>query len=141
MNGKRKGILFILLSAIGFFAYKMNGKVKKLKNVYDDCIAFTGKKITYDNEIFTGESMAVIFSGVEIDLTNALLQDEVNILDIHCEFSGVSIKVPKDWDIVLEGNSNKSEIEDKTSHLNDFVNNPKLIIKYNLSYSGVEIKN
>ncbi|TCT14942.1 hypothetical protein EDC18_10492 [Natranaerovirga pectinivora] len=141
MSLKKKGIAFIALSGAGFLIYKVTGKVNKLKNEYEKCFTFTGKEIRYDQEIFNSESVAAAFSAVEIDFTGAELEEDVNILDLYCEFSAISIKVPEDWNIILEGKNKKSAIQNKAINENDYEDGPKLIIKYDIRFSALEIKN
>lgn len=134
-----KSSLFLaLLSVIGLFAYRFSIKMRQLKDQYQNCIFFKGKCLDFDGEVFEGGSYAVMFSGLEFDLSRATLEEDTT-LEICAEFSGISIKVPEDWQVVEEGESFRSGFSSKvdTYELDD--TKPVLYIQYNIRYSGMEV--
>jgi hypothetical protein len=136
----KKGFWFVLLSGIGFLVYKVTGRSKLLKKQYDTSVVFNGKQLKYQGETFGGESIASIFSGLEIDFKGATLLDKVNTLVVYGEFSGISIKVPEEWNVEVVGVSKKSAISNKVDMYEIDQFDPKLVIQYNLKYSALEVK-
>ncbi|PKM49777.1 MAG: hypothetical protein CVV02_14305 [Firmicutes bacterium HGW-Firmicutes-7] len=135
-----KNSIFLMgLSAIGFFAYKFSIRLKEVKEKFDNCISFTSKELKFDGEEFDGNSYAVMFSGLEMDFTGAVLINDAT-LDIYGEFCGISIKVPEDWQVVEEGESYRSGVSSKVDTYEIDEAKPILYINYNIRYSGLEIK-
>lgn len=134
-----KSSLFLaVLSIFGFVAYRFSLKMRELKEQYQNCIFFNGKSLVYDGETFEGGSFAVMFSGLEMDLTGATLLDDTTI-EIYSEFSGVTIKVPEDWQVIEEGESYRSGFSSKVDTYELDETKPVLYIQYNIRYSGLEI--
>ncbi len=61
---------------------------------------FGGRKVTYQNEEFTGANINSIFGGVELNLRNAYMNGHID-LQITCVFGGVDILVPDNVRIEL----------------------------------------
>ena len=59
-------------------------------------------------------------------------------LEIVGRFSGFSIKVNPDWNVKTEGTDKKSGISNNTQY--DEEKPAQLIIKYDLKFSGLEVK-
>lgn len=139
MKARRKGLCLVLLSIIGFIAYKFSGKIKKLKEQFDKCYTFTNKQIKYENKEFCGESIATIFSGVVIDFTDVTLIDDINTIELYSEFSSVTIKVPEDSNIEVEGDNNRSRVTNKLENEYDSEYAPTLKIKYDIKFTDLII--
>lgn len=65
---------------------------------------FTGSKERLTAGRIKGGEISAVFSGVELDFTQAELSDEVKNIHIKIQsvFSGVIIYVPEDWNIILQ---------------------------------------
>lgn len=136
-----KSSLFLaVLSGIGFFVFKFSTKMKALKGKYDTNIFFKGKVVNLDGKEFRGGSYAVMFSGLEMDFSGATLLDDDATLEIYGECCGISIQVPQDWQVQVEGQVDRSGFSNTTSYdeNNDF--KPVLRIKYTLKFAGMEVK-
>ncbi|MBC7958796.1 MAG: hypothetical protein H7X94_02915 [Vallitaleaceae bacterium] len=135
-----KSTLFLaVLSAIGYCVYKFSTKLKTLKEQYENCIFFDGKSLKFEGEEFTGGSYGVMFGGLDMDFTGAILEEDATI-DIHGEFCGVSIKVPADWQVKVEGTSERAGVSNTTAYDDEDAFTPVLYIKYHIQYAGLEIK-
>ncbi|PKM95656.1 MAG: hypothetical protein CVU84_02305 [Firmicutes bacterium HGW-Firmicutes-1] len=135
----KSSIFLMVLSAIGFFAYKFSLRLKEIKEKYENCISFTGKELKFDGEEIDGGSYAIMFSGVEMDFTGATLINDAT-LDLYGEFCGISIILPEDWQVVEEGESFRSGFSSQIDTYEIDETKPILYINYNVRYSGLEIK-
>lgn len=135
----KSSFILALLSVVGFIAYRFSVKLKELKEQYKNCIFFSGKSLTFNGEAFKGGSYAVMFSGLEMDLTGAQLEEDIT-LEIYGEYSGITITVPTDWQVVEEGESYRSWFSSKVDTYELDETKPVLYIQYNIKYSGMEIK-
>ncbi len=150
-------VLPVLLIGIGTSVLLSAFKPKKIKvhkakvvhkknaSFYDDKYlnidkVFSSVNIIRD-DIFAGGKMSLVFSGGELDLRNATLANELNILNVECVFSGIKIIVPDFWDIVIDTSSFIGGLSDEREVLsNDKVDKSKrLIIKANMVFGGGEL--
>ncbi len=97
------------LAGGGFAAYKATSKMKELKATYDQVIAFSGEEKEYDE--FDGASIAVMFAGLEVDLTNAVMVGETATLKLYGEYCGIDVKVPSEWNVKVEGIDEKAGVD------------------------------
>ena len=47
----------------------------------------------YDNQVFNGAMLSAVFGGIELDLRNAIIRQNVTI-DVSAVFGGIDIYVP-----------------------------------------------
>ena len=66
---------------------------KGTANMKDISAIFGGRKVTYQNEPFTGANINSIFGGVELNLRDAYMNGHIDI-QVTCVFGGVEIFVP-----------------------------------------------
>ena len=98
------------------------------------------KKISsYD---FKGGHISVVCGGLEMDLTNCTLSKEKNIINLEIVFGGVSLTVPREWNIVSEATPIMGGIDDEITEQKDRYVDPaaELIIRGNVVMGGLEIK-
>ncbi len=150
-------VLPVLLIGIGVSVLLSAFKPKKNK-VYEAKVVNEKKASFYDNkhlnidkvfsslnlireDLFAGGKMTLVFSGGELDLRNATLANELNILNIECVFSGIKIIVPDTWDIVIDSSSFIGGFSDERGVLsNEKIDKSKrLIIKANMVFGGGEL--
>ena len=112
----------------------------KLKKENDIFLFFDGTKRVYKKKKFESISICNIFGGMELDLREAILGESPVILEITGIFSGFSIKVNPEWNIKLEGTAKKSGISNAFKYDENNKDAPQLTIKYNLKFSGLDIK-
>ena len=77
---------------------EVNEKMKKLHKDggYESIIAvFSGNDRIYNKEKFSGGDMVAVFGGAELDISNALIEEDVAIRAFSL-FGGIDIIVPKD---------------------------------------------
>ncbi len=110
---------------------------------FDEVAIFSGieKKVT--SESFQGGKATAICGGADIDLRQANLSSETNVIDIFAMFGGTSFKVPSDWTInisqltVLFGGFSDERVVDLTKA------DPKKVLNIRglILFGGGEIKN
>lgn len=91
-----------------------------------------------DSAQFKGGRISSTFGGVELDLTQATMAGPEARLDISARFSGIDLRVPRDWQVVLEVASTFGGVEDKT--VPPMTPGPRLVLCGEVMFGGVEIK-
>ena len=85
------GISFIFKDTIN---KKIKDEMKKLnKNDEEYCATFGGQNIDFSNEEFKGCNMTAVFGGIDCDLKNRIINDDI-VINVSAIFGGVDIKVP-----------------------------------------------
>ena len=70
----------------------------------DEVAIFSPFNKSYATEHFKGGKIVMVFSGGEIDLTQAKADGNEIHLEVSCVFGGVHITVPKDWKVKSTAN-------------------------------------
>ena len=102
---------------------------------------FSGSKRRMANQVFKGGEVNNIFGGSELDMTQAILGEGENILEVHCVFGGIGMVVPADWNVRIEVVSIFGGFSDKRTIIKQSNDNSKvLVIKGSCIFGGGEIK-
>lgn len=102
---------------------------------------FGGSKRRIANQVFKGGELNNIFGGSELDMTQAILNEGENVLEIHCIFGGVGMVVPADWNVRIDVVSIFGGFSDKRTIIKQGADDSKmLIIKGTCIFGGGEIK-
>ena len=137
---KRFGRVFLVLLVIitggAIFVLK---KLKNISKLYDKLTLFNNEDIKYNTEDDIKDT-AIIFSDTSIDFTNLdITEATIKLLIL---FSNVTIKVPEDWKVVLNGDKKSSNLDMNISEDSIDEDNPIILnIDYDMSFSNVEITN
>jgi predicted membrane protein len=103
---------------------------------------FSGVERYAESSNFQGGNIVSVFSGVKLDLRDAVIQDDFKGIDIEVVFAGVEIIVPFNWQIVAKGTPIFGGYEDKTRmSQNDLESKRVVTINYNIVFGGLLIKN
>jgi predicted membrane protein len=99
--------LYILLKPKHDFnnrTHQVFGKMKEnySKDKIDDVAIFGGGEKRIVSENFQGGNITAIFGGSDIDLTSCKLANGENFLDVFIIFGGTDIKVPADWNVIVD---------------------------------------
>lgn len=130
------GVLTVSATAtlVGVFA----NSIKKKMLPYDKKYTFTGDKKVFD-EAFEADSYAVSFGGLALDFREATLKDNLGTLRLFGHFSGIDIVVPDEWVVktigVFKNSGVNNQADEETNE-----NQPTLIIKHDLLYTGLNIR-
>jgi predicted membrane protein len=119
-----------------------NGMSAEERVVHSDRLNTTavmsGAKVKSDAQNFRGGELTAVMGGIELDLRQASIEGEA-VLNVFALWGGISIKVPTDWSIVLNGVPILGGIDDKT--LPPMNPTKRLIIDGEVIMGGVEIRN
>jgi len=133
------GLSFIFKNAI---SSSINNKIKAInkknnkKETKEYASTFSGQKLDLSKEEFTGCSLSAVFGGIELDLTNAIIKDDV-VIDASSIFGGIDIRVPKDVNVKVNSTSIFGGASNRVKN-----NDNKVTIYVNATclFGGVEIK-
>lgn len=99
-----------------------------------------GFKRSNDSQDFRGGEITAIMGGCEIDLRRAVIRESEAVLEVVAIMGGVELRVPEDWQVVLQGVPVLGGYEDKT-HQQQGEMRKRLIVKGYVVMGGVEVKN
>lgn len=110
-------------------------------NDYNEKAVLTGKKIKYEEEPFEKDSVASMFSGMDLNFTKAKMAGDTSQLDILGRFAGITVKVPPTWHVEMDGTAVQSGISQRYVDNSEDEDAPVLQINYDLKYSGLDVAN
>jgi len=108
----------------------------------DHWVIFGGVEETITSQRFTGGNATVVFGGADIDLRKAALADGDVTLNLSAIFGGIEIKVPENWQILVDGTAILGGVEDKTGAgaADSSEGQPRLHVRAVAIFGGVEVK-
>lgn len=98
-----------------------------------------GGEYNFSNKNLKGGSVTAIMGGCEIDLRDAQMHGDQIYLDITTIMGGVEVRVPTEWEVIIQGMPILAGMENKTRPDNG--GKKRLVIKGTAIMAGVEIKN
>jgi predicted membrane protein len=122
---------------------KININIEKTMEGYiENTIIFGGDSKKVSSYDFKGGHITVVFGGLEMDLTNCTLSKEPTILDVEIVFGGLTLTVPREWNVCSEITPVMGGVEDSSHSGKDHYIDPaaELIIRGNVVMGGMEIK-
>lgn len=102
---------------------------------------FSGIKHIVHEPAFKGAKLNASFGSLALDLRRTHLEAEETYIELHNSFGGIELFVPSSWNIIIEVNTSFGGIDDKRFRPQETDYAHKLIIRGNISFGGVEIKN
>jgi predicted membrane protein len=131
---------------------KFNAKIdKEHKTEHEDIandgfferrVVLGGSDLLILDPVFHGCRLDVSFGGIELDLRKTTLPEGKTIIDLKCNFGGITIFVPEGWNIETCVNVDLSGVTD--DRRNKSINpdsNSLLLITGSCRFSGIEIRN
>ncbi|NNG23383.1 LiaI-LiaF-like domain-containing protein [Telluria aromaticivorans] len=96
----------------------------------------------FDRRVFTpnfrGGEITAVMGGCALDLRNSSIQGEA-VVNVFAFWGGVTLKVPPDWTVILDGTPIMGGFEEKTIAPPD--NSKRLVVRGYAIMGGVEIRN
>ena len=134
-------LIFILIGIMIIFRPKKitdnNYKeIKKPKDSLNLVAIFSGREEKVSTE-FKGADCISVFGGIDLDLRDASLKDDIVIEVVSC-FGGVDILLPKNVNAVTSGVPCFSSIENKIT--NQTKSKATIYINYVAIFGGIEVK-
>jgi len=96
-----------------------------------------------ESQNFDGAKLTAIFGGLVLDFTNCILINSRTILDVTAVCGGISLTLPKEWNIKTDvAHVIMGGIDDNANDftLADIDQTKELIIKGEVVMGGIEIK-
>lgn len=123
----------------GFIIGENNKKVEvknksDLKEIY---ATFSGEKINCAHEKFDGSNLNAIFGGIELDLSEAIIDRDIEI-NAMAVFGGIDILVPEDVNVKVVSTSIFGGVSDKVK--NSKTSKVTIYVNATCIFGGVEIK-
>jgi len=108
----------------------------------DEVSIFGGTKKKISAQNFKGGKITTVFGGSELNLLDAQLSNEENIIDIFCMFGGSALLVPADWTVVVESFIIFGEYADKRPLMSNVSQDPTKVLRIKgfVMFGGGEIK-
>ena len=103
-------------------------------------VSFGSTKTIVMDPIFKGGNLDVSFGSVVLDLKRTLLEAPETIINIDCSFGGIELYIPATWYVVIQSDNTFGGCEDKRWLSQEIDYEHKLIIRGDLSFSGIEVK-
>jgi len=103
-------------------------------------ISFGSSRHIVLDPVFRGADIDVSFGSVALDLRKTTLDAAETYLDLDCSFSGAELLIPSEWNLIIQVDNSLSGIDDKRRLSREIDYAHKLILRGDLSFSGVEIK-
>lgn len=101
--------------------------------------AFSGIRQQNDSRSFKGGRIAATFGGVELDLRQAAMAGPEAVLELSARFSGIELRVPRDWLVVIDVVPTLGAVTDHT--VPPMNPTQRLVLRGETVFGGVEIKN
>jgi len=114
---------------------KINAKNGKQNEYW---ATFAGQDVRFDGETFRGIDLTTVFGGINCDLTNSIIEEDV-VINAKCIFGGIDIFVPDNVKVKIKsipifgGVSNKSKYLEKENMHTIYVNATCI-------FGGIDIK-
>lgn len=103
-------------------------------------ISFTSVKYIVLDRVFRGGRLDANFGGISLDLRRTTLSEPETLITVDCSFSGIELYVPANWTVRLEVDSFLGGCHDKRELSNDPDMEHVLVVRGDLTFSGIEIK-
>lgn len=148
----RRNFWPLILIAVGLFIIFRHGFNRKDSysipesssdsQFIDELNIFSGSEKRISIKNFRGGRITSIFGGSEIDLRDAELSHETNVIEVFYLFGGSSITVPPDWNVINKVTAILGGFNDKrTVHAdNHNLHEKTIIIQGFVMFGGGEIK-
>jgi predicted membrane protein len=88
---------------------------------------------------FKGGEVTAIMGGVELDLRQASITSGDAVINVFAMCGGITIKVPPDWSVVLQGTPILGGFDERTNAPHD--STKRLVIKGYAIMGGLDVKN
>lgn len=124
------------------FTSKIRAEMKKINKNNPDkkeyAATFSSQKLDFKKETFTGAELSAVFGGIECDLTEAIIKEDV-VINVNAVFGGVDIVVPSDVNVKVSSSSIFGGVDKK--HIKDAKEKAKTIyVNASCVFGGVDIK-
>lgn len=128
-------VLLLLLGLALIFRGKLNGAIADGSS---QTAIFCGRTPNYNGKRFSGVYATAIFGGVDLKLTEAVIDDK-SAIDVLCVFGGVDIKLPANINLEVRSVSLFGGVSEPKDRVFSDVN-PTVYVNAICLFGGVSIK-
>jgi predicted membrane protein len=104
-------------------------------------VLFSGMETRYQSANFRGGAVTGVFGGADVDLRECKMADSGAVLDLTAAFGGVTIKVPGDWKVDVDGLPLFGGWSNHTVLATGSGSGPVLKVRCLAMFGGIDIKN
>ncbi len=102
---------------------------------------FSGVEKNIIERDFREGSAEAVFGSVKMDLTQAEMAEDKAVFTVNCVFGSVEIRAPYNWSVVTEVNAVFGSCENKTRPPAPTADTKTLIIRGDVVFGSVEVRN
>lgn len=116
-----------------------NQKIKTIKEKDNNnyLALFGGQTLNFREKEFLGANFQAIFGGIDCNLTNSLIKDEI-VINTYSIFGGIDLIIPDDIQVIIKSTSIFGGVEDLRK--NKKAGQKTIYIKAVSIFGGVDIK-
>lgn len=122
-----------------------NGGGKRTEHSIDGFVtvdvSFGNSRHIVLDPVFRGADLDISFGSITLDLRRTSLEAPETYIDVDCTFSGLEIFVPPHWCLFAEMDNTFGSCEDKRYTSHEIDTEHKLIVRGDISFGTMEIKN
>jgi hypothetical protein len=104
-------------------------------------VIFSGLKRRFESDKFRGGKATAMLGGLDLDLTQAKLQENQATVELTAILGGIDLRVPRDWKVVVDSSAILGAVDDKHSSVAATTVQPTLYVKATAILGGIDIKN
>ncbi|MDR2808971.1 MAG: cell wall-active antibiotics response protein, partial [Tannerellaceae bacterium] len=104
-------------------------------------VSFGNSRHIVLDPVFRGADLEAAFGTMSLDLRRTSLEAPETYINVDCSFGGVVISVPPHWCLLSEMENSFGSSEDKRYLSQEIDTEHKLIIRGDVSFGALEIKN
>lgn len=137
------GCSFIFKDVVG---KKVNDRIKELNSKrsrgegYNSqhAAVFSGLDLKFDNEQVNSMNLDAVFGGIDVDLRNAIINDDV-VINATAIFGGIDIKVPDNVNVEVKSTSIFGGVSSDKANVNE-IGRKTIYVNGSGVFGGVSIK-
>ena len=99
---------------------------------------FSGERVNFDGQIFTGTSLNAVFGSVTCDLRNAVIENDVEI-EATAVFGGIDILLPPGVRVNVKSTSFFGDVDNHVKNTAD-ITAPTVHINSTCIFGGIDVK-
>lgn len=130
------GVGLAIGAGVSCYLYK---KYKFMRDSSDFFFIGDNKTVDFKGELFQDVSLSAVATNVLVDLSEATADENPMTLYIQGIASNIDVVVPEGWNVKMQGDSKKSQLDNATEFDYDDISAPLLFVDYSLKASSISV--